>query len=113
MVFWIFTLAEPNATIIAACIPVLRVLFRDAAKRYYGSKPPSTGGYIRQSNHNSGLFACKDLDSNRGLDAHSDQSNISGGITRTREVVVDIEGDRSFEMGDQYVSIQKQTGTYL
>ncbi|KAK8139462.1 hypothetical protein PG984_002842 [Apiospora sp. TS-2023a] len=71
VIFWIFTLAEPNATIIAACIPVLRVLFRDATKRYYGgSKSPSTGGYIRQSNHHgSGMFACKDSHRNRGMDA--------------------------------------------
>lgn len=105
--FWIFSLAEPNATLIAACVPVLRVMFRDAKTTYYRSKSPSTGGYVKQNNHSSGAFACRERRGNyRCKDAQSEQSNVGGGITRTREVVVGIEGDRGFEMRDQ-VPFQK------
>ncbi|KAK8090455.1 hypothetical protein PG997_005416 [Apiospora hydei] len=107
VIFWIFTLAEPNATIIAACVPVLRVLFKDARKRYYGSESPSTGRYIRPSHHGSGAFAGRAAPrSVECADSQSEQGILDGGITRTREYVVGFDEDRSFEMRD-HLSIKK------
>ncbi|KAK7952814.1 uncharacterized protein PG986_008542 [Apiospora aurea] len=106
VIFWIFTLAEPNATIIAACVPVLRVLFKDARKRYYGSESPLTGRYIRPSNHSSGAFAGRRPRGAGCADSQSEQAILDGGITRTREYVVGIDEDRSFEMRD-HLSIKK------
>ncbi|KAK7908846.1 hypothetical protein PG985_016149 [Apiospora marii] len=93
--FWIFSLAEPNATLVAACVPVLRVMFRDAKTTYYRSKSPSTGGYIRPTNHNTGAFAAKDPNF---VDTRSERRILDGGIIRTREIAIDFDEDRSFEM---------------
>ncbi|KAK8041673.1 hypothetical protein PG993_006196 [Apiospora rasikravindrae] len=100
VIFWIFTLAEPNATIVAACVPVIRVLFKDARKRYYASESPSAGRYVRPSNHDFGAFAGRASRRNDGPDSQSEQGILDGGITRTRGFAVDFEEDRSFEMRD-------------
>lgn len=49
LTIWIH--AEPNAAIVAACIPVLRILFRDVARSYggdYGSNDKG-GKYIKST----------------------------------------------------------------
>ena len=54
ILFWIFSLAEPNSTIIAASIPVLRVLLRDARTTYQrsGGSAPAANGYLKSNNSN-------------------------------------------------------------
>ncbi|KAK7453106.1 hypothetical protein Landi51_04101 [Colletotrichum acutatum] len=102
-IFWVWAMAEPNATIIAASIPVLRVLFRNALSSRPSEYP--SGAYIRSDNlskfQNRGISATCSL-SNTDRDKRDNDSDqeILGGIMRTTEVSVnsidyDVQGRRS------------------
>ncbi|KAG9256600.1 uncharacterized protein F5Z01DRAFT_479520 [Emericellopsis atlantica] len=52
--------AEPNAALIAACIPVLRILLRDVRKTYFSSSSRTAGRYL-QSNEHSGFQSNRDV----------------------------------------------------
>ncbi|KAK7987301.1 hypothetical protein PG989_007616 [Apiospora arundinis] len=96
--FWIFTLAEPNATLIAACVPVLRVLFKDVKKRKYGSDFPSSGRYVQPNKYNSTGSADKVLGRDECVCTPTERGTHHDGITRTQEIAVDFDEDGSFEM---------------
>ncbi|KAH8660334.1 hypothetical protein BX600DRAFT_551752 [Xylariales sp. PMI_506] len=97
--FWIFTLAEPNATIIAASIPVLRVLFKAKLHEYGGSSSRGGpgGAYLRSTNnkfHSQFTSTVRGTADAANLDNGSDRSILQkdgkdiDGITRTRMVTV-------------------------
>ncbi|KFA80836.1 hypothetical protein S40288_08523 [Stachybotrys chartarum IBT 40288] len=101
--FWIFSLAEPNTTIIAASVPVLRVLVRDVRTQlggYSNSHPGASGyagGYIKSTNnkfHQGEITSTEqtvvntgDADSDRSILGHS--SKGLHGISRTTEVTIE------------------------
>lgn len=106
--------AEPNATIVAASIPVLRLLFRDVKNSLSSSQSP--GSYLR-SNNQSKFHASSNVQSNSTAkgqmterdDNSSERSildNTDGGFKHTREVVIDYgmksdfsdREDQSFEL---------------
>jgi hypothetical protein len=115
--------AEPNTTVIAASIPVLRVLFRDISRTYYGS---STGahGYLRSNpqsqfpaNNNTTITVSEaklgDESSERSI--LRTPSMAKNAIMRTTQVAVKYDARRScsheedgdvFEMVDR-LPIQK------
>jgi hypothetical protein len=116
-VFQVWNLAEPNATIIAACIPVLRVLFRSVQDSKSAYTSPASGGYIKSNNH-SRFHPGAGTGSGTGTDNHA--TNIDGGsdrsilgsnakddtdiygITRTREVTVNYDvSEEAYEMKQQ------------
>jgi hypothetical protein len=89
--------AEPNATIVAASIPVLRVLFRDVKKRY-GSKGPLGNGYLRSDGgskfHNGTSGHVAEVSSAVKGDNDSETSILpsggeGAGIRQTRQVTVE------------------------
>ncbi|KXH56076.1 hypothetical protein CSAL01_07442 [Colletotrichum salicis] len=91
-IFWVWAMAQPNATIIVAFIPVLRVLFRNALSSRPSDHP--SGAYIQSDNlskfRNRGMSATS---SSRNMDRDprdndSDQE-ILGGIMRRTEASVD------------------------
>lgn len=96
--------AEPNATIIAASIPVLRVLFRDAQK-YMSSNSAGARYHLEshtQKGSRGGFPSHVDTKSNAKTTItnqdHSSETSIlskkvdfEGGIKQTREVVVDYD----------------------
>lgn len=110
--------AEPSTTVIAASIPVLRVLFRDISRTYYGS---STGanGYLRSDpqsqfppNNNNATTASEtklgDESSERSI--LPPPSKAKSAIMRTAQVAVRYDARRSrsheddggvFEMEDR------------
>lgn len=96
-VFWIYSLAEPNATIIAATFPVLRPLFRDVRARYYGvTERPSVAAYIKSTPSKQHTARGG---SSRNRDSSSEQNILPrDGITRTREYVVSHEAEGSYQM---------------
>ncbi|KAK6815660.1 hypothetical protein PG987_016664 [Apiospora arundinis] len=96
--FLIFSLAEPNATLIAACVPVLRALSKDMKKRKYGSDFPSSGRYVQPNKYNSTGFADKVLGRDECVCTPTERGNHHDGITRTQEIAVDFDEDGSFEM---------------
>lgn len=130
MVF-IWGQAEPNATIIAASIPVLRVLFRDMHRSKYGNsskgvgnRGPTSGsgggGVLRSNNERkfrrtgtmvghrlSGSEHKDDGDSERSI---LGQETSSGGlkegdnnIVKTNEVVIDNDrGHRGTSVGESF-----------
>lgn len=96
-IFHVWVEAEPNVTIIAASIPVLRVLFRNIRSQQETGYP-SSGAYIRSDNlskfQNQGMSVgrsgnVEDHD-NRG-DGDSDRSMLPQGIVRTTEVMIDYD----------------------
>lgn len=114
VLFWIFSLAEPNTTIIAASIPVLRVLVRDYRnQQYYGSSGPqipSGHGYLRSGNNSKfpthpagnttshmatatgpseGDAQHTDASSDRSILYHS--NSTAKGISRKTEVTVEVD----------------------
>ncbi|KAI9149073.1 hypothetical protein HJFPF1_11119 [Paramyrothecium foliicola] len=103
VLFWIFSLAEPNSTIIAASIPVLRVLFRDARAYYggYSGSSPGAAGYLKSDNNTFHMHT-KTRDTNKSRPDASEPDNSSDrsilayaqkrGISRTTEVSVQYEG---------------------
>lgn len=100
--------AEPNAAIVAASIPVLRILFRDIARQYgsYGTPGASgqkSGQWIKSSQHST-------FHSSRGVggvvtpapkaDDGSEASILEGdknhgGIHQTRQVAVEYDEPKS------------------
>lgn len=100
--------AEPNTTVIAASIPVLRVLFRDISRTYYGS---STGanGYLRSNpqsqfpaNNNNTTITVSEAK----MDDESSERSIlrtpsmaKNAIMRTTQVAVKYDARRSY--GDE------------
>lgn len=128
MVF-IWGQAEPNATIIAASIPVLRVLFRDMHRSKYGhssggvngSRGPGAGGYLRSDNGSKfhrtattvedGVTGCEhkgDGDSERSILGREvlPSSGLKGGdIVKTTEVVIGYErghGEHGARVGESF-----------
>ncbi|KAM0277437.1 hypothetical protein ACHAQH_005801 [Verticillium albo-atrum] len=110
--------AEPNVTIIATTIPVLRVLFRDMHRSKYanagGASGPdgassSGGGYLRSNGASrfppSTLRGCTLADEGskvRDDDEDSEGSILrsKGGTVRTAEVAVDYESRGMSREGD-------------
>ncbi|KAF4915222.1 hypothetical protein CGCVW01_v010390 [Colletotrichum viniferum] len=96
-IFHVWVEAEPNVTIIAASIPVLRVLFRNIrSQRETGY--PSSGAYIRSDNlskfQNQGMSAGRSRtveDHDKRDDGDSDRSILPQGIVRTTEVTIDFD----------------------
>jgi hypothetical protein len=115
--------AEPSTTVIAASIPVLRVLFRDISRTYYGS---STGanGYLRSdpqsqfppANNNAITVSETKLgDESSERSILPPPSKAKSAIMRTTQVAVKYDARRSrsqeddsgvFEMVDR-LPIQK------
>ncbi|RDW73466.1 hypothetical protein BP6252_07373 [Coleophoma cylindrospora] len=115
--------AEPNATIIAASIPILRILFRDFQR--YVTNSPSAGSYLK-SNQRSGFHThvsarddtkvdatviVQDNESERGI--LSNKNRLNDGIRTTREVVIgyDAGGDHQFG-GHQGIELQARIPVY-
>ncbi|KAI3528921.1 hypothetical protein CABS01_09046 [Colletotrichum abscissum] len=91
-IFWVWAMAEPNATIIAASIPVLRVLFRNTLSSRPSEYP--SGAYIRSDNlskfQNRGMSAiCSSRNMDRDKRDNDSDQEILGGIMKTTEVSVD------------------------
>lgn len=104
MYFWIFSFAEPATTIMAASVPIIRVLFRDVARAGYSKKSSSKAAdaYLRSGNaqvqiesqarrtardpNEIYMEANDDAGSDRSILAAQKQFN--SGITRTTEVSV-------------------------
>ncbi|KAI9147114.1 hypothetical protein HJFPF1_13146 [Paramyrothecium foliicola] len=131
--FWIFSLAEPSSTIIAASVPVLRVLIKDTARgTNYGSSL-GPGGYIRSTkndfhvNIQSNSQAVRtqatrtdhtnidgDADSDRSILGHNGASN-KGGIALTTEISVEYDravngasnGNESYELPIRRISVSR------
>jgi hypothetical protein len=102
--------AEPNATIVAASIPVLRILFRDISN--YVTNSPAVGSYLKSNNRSNfhtnvsvGVNTATDPTS-VNQDDNSEKSILSNGktfdgrITQTREIVIDYRDGRGSELGD-------------
>ncbi|KAL9948401.1 hypothetical protein D7B24_007165 [Verticillium nonalfalfae] len=132
-VFWIWAEAEPNATIIAASIPVLRVLVRNVRSGRGPSAYPS-GQYIKSdtlSKFQAPSNAVNTVDDDgfalsKG-DASSDRSILpreleqKAGITRTREVTVEYdsssrqssrvveESEEGIELSDRWSPPRRRT----
>ncbi|KAF4828196.1 hypothetical protein CGCTS75_v007571 [Colletotrichum tropicale] len=93
----VWAMAEPNVTIVAACIPVLRVLFRHI-RSTREAEYPSSGAYIRSDTLSK--FRNQDIQGGRSRitrnqderdDGDSDRSMLPQGIIRTTEVTVDYD----------------------
>ncbi|KAB5585686.1 hypothetical protein GE09DRAFT_1071591 [Coniochaeta sp. 2T2.1] len=114
--------AEPNATIVAASIPVLRVLFRDISRTMYGGGGggghssggtrggTASGGYLRSDTHskfNTTNVTAGGGDADTKMDDSSDKSILypsktaKGAIVRTTSVAVqyDSRGRSDEEVG--------------
>jgi hypothetical protein len=123
--------AEPNATIIAASIPVLRGLFRDIHRSTYGNssegvgKPGPTsgsgggGGFLRSNNESkfhrtgttvghrlSGSEHKDDGDSERSILGQETSRGLKDGdndIVKTTELVIDNDrGQRGTSVGESF-----------
>ncbi|KAH8736118.1 hypothetical protein BGZ61DRAFT_341490 [Ilyonectria robusta] len=104
-VFWIWSMAEPNVTIISACLPVLRSLVRNVRMRT--DSTPRAGGYLKTGDNSAERFytrttttavraAPKDQDgaSDSSILGRNPQDGDSGsgeGIARTTEISVTYE----------------------
>lgn len=96
-IFHVWVEVEPNVTIIAASIPVLRVLFRNIRSQRE-TEYPSSGAYIRSDNlskfQNQGMSSGRSRtveDHDKRDDGDSDQRILPQGIVRTTEVTVDYD----------------------
>lgn len=110
MYFWIFSYAEPATTIIAASVPVLRVLFRDAARSGggYNSSSRMANGYLQSTNKVQIKSQIRrdpndiDLDGDASSDRSilGGQKPVPGSISRTTEISVQYEsGDAARPTG--------------
>ncbi|EEY16868.1 conserved hypothetical protein [Verticillium alfalfae VaMs.102] len=121
LLFWVFSLAEPSSTIIAASVPVLRVLIRDASRSTnYAGSSPGPNGYLKSTNskfhvHSQAATrrtavhpseaALDDADSDRSI-LGNDHQKFPTGIAMTTEISVEFEdgggqqqkGNDSYEM---------------
>ncbi|KAF6824058.1 hypothetical protein CPLU01_11054 [Colletotrichum plurivorum] len=103
-VYWIWSMAEPNVTIISASIPVLRGFVRNVRKRTESS--PGAGAYIKTGENSSRFYnrsvatavrtAPKDQDvgSDSSIlgNGSQDADKVSGrGIALTTEISVEYE----------------------
>ncbi|KAM0328130.1 hypothetical protein ACHAQA_005535 [Verticillium albo-atrum] len=100
-VYWVWSMAEPNVTIISASIPVLRGFVRNARIRTQSN--PTGGGYIKTGESNSKFYNAgtvtavrseikdHDADSDRSILGRGPQDAENGGITWTHEVSVEYE----------------------
>ncbi|KAJ4266069.1 hypothetical protein NW762_004043 [Fusarium torreyae] len=97
--YWIWSMAEPNVTIISASIPVLRGFVRHTRSRSGSS--PGTGAYIKTGN-SSNKFGTRshtaaaranpvDLDTDSDKSILSGQTGNSGAIMWTTEVTIEYE----------------------
>ena len=113
-------MTEPNATLIAACIPSLRGLFRDVRNKSSGKyNSPGAAGYLRSTNSKFHVYSNNNGTRRGGplgtgadqtelgeTDANSDKSILgypkpSQGIERTMEVRVEYDAE-SRETTDAY-----------
>ncbi|KAM0277138.1 hypothetical protein ACHAQH_006032 [Verticillium albo-atrum] len=105
-VYWIWSMAEPNVTIISASIPVLRGFVRNARVRTESNQ--NGGGYMKTGGSSSNKFynsvtvtaaraeqkgADGDGDSDRSILGRGPQERSNDGITWTTEVSVEYETD--------------------
>ncbi|KAL2757271.1 hypothetical protein ACRALDRAFT_1067902 [Sodiomyces alcalophilus JCM 7366] len=104
-VYWIWSQAEPNVTIVSASIPVLRGFVRTVRNRTGSS--PGTGGYLKTGTSNSRFYNRSAVTAGRSvakdIDGASDSSILGrspqdadngsggGGITWTTEVSIQYE----------------------
>ncbi|TDZ24365.1 hypothetical protein Cob_v003449 [Colletotrichum orbiculare MAFF 240422] len=61
-VYWVWSMAEPNVTVISASIPVLRGFVRNVRKRTESS--PGAGAYVKTGDHSSKFYNKGDLAQN-------------------------------------------------
>lgn len=95
--------AEPNATIIAASIPVLRVFFRDLHRTKYGSsKVESTGTYLKSDNHSK--FPQNSISSNWKETSTQDDTRGSWHNleSTTNKIICTREVDVQYDSNSQY-----------
>lgn len=107
MLFWIFSFAEPSSTIMAASLPILRVLFRPSGHEYSSQTP---GGYLKSTNSKFHTFKTDqrtatdpvdlihpDNSSDRSILGHSQGLSYPahGGIARTMEVTVQYDSGQT------------------
>ncbi|KAH7367944.1 hypothetical protein B0T11DRAFT_349378 [Plectosphaerella cucumerina] len=105
MLFWIFSFAEPSSTIIAASIPILRILFRSDSRDYSSQAP---NGYLKSTNSkfhvNKGTqrsgadpvdLIHPDNSSDKSILGHSQGPYTPAGIARTTEISVEYESSGS------------------
>ncbi|TID01702.1 hypothetical protein CH35J_004721 [Colletotrichum higginsianum] len=98
-IYWIWSMAEPNVTIISASIPVLRGFVRSVRKRSESS--PGAGAYVKTGDTSGRFYNRSTITAARAepsdQDAASDSSILArspdpsasgGGITWTTEVTV-------------------------
>ncbi|KAM0274449.1 hypothetical protein ACHAQH_007823 [Verticillium albo-atrum] len=119
LLFWVFSLAEPSSTIIAASVPVLRVLIRDAARSTnYAGSSPGPNGYLKSTNskfhvqsqaqnRRTAMHPAEaglgDADSDRSILGH-DSQKFPTGIAMTTEISVEFEdsSDRRQKESESY-----------
>lgn len=111
-VYWIWSMAEPNVTIVSASIPVLRGFVRNVRNRSSEPSYPNGAGYSRTGDSNGKFYNRSTVTAQRkdddDIDVGSDSSilgrdsNINnaqrdgragagGGITWTTEISVEYE----------------------
>ncbi|RMJ13135.1 hypothetical protein BHE90_004923 [Fusarium euwallaceae] len=103
-VYWIWSMAEPNVTIVSASIPVLRGFIRNVRTRT--DSTPRAGTYLKTGDNSTGRFYNRTITAGRAhpedQDGASDSSILGrspqdgdgssgGGITWTTEVSVEYE----------------------
>lgn len=109
MLFWIFSFAEPSSTIIAASIPILRILFRNGTHDYSSQAP---NGYLKSTNskfhvnkstQRSGAdpvdLIHPDNSSDKSILGHSQGPYTPTGIARTTEISVEYENSTTSKGG--------------
>ncbi|KAM9876381.1 hypothetical protein VDGL01_09511 [Verticillium dahliae] len=119
-VYWIWSMAEPNVTIISASIPVLRGFVRSARVRTGSNN--NGGGYVKTGDSSNKFYNSvtvtagraeakgDDGDSDRSILGHGPQGRDINGIAWTTTVSVEYE-DQSRESDGGGIAISKDTAT--
>ncbi|KAG7125067.1 hypothetical protein HYQ45_013406 [Verticillium longisporum] len=119
-VYWIWSMAEPNVTIISASIPVLRGFVRSARVRTESNN--NGGGYVKTGDSSNKFYNSvtvtagraeakgDDGDSDRSILGHGPQGRDINGIAWTTTVSVEYE-DQSRDNDVKGIAISKDTAT--
>ncbi|KAF9872408.1 hypothetical protein CkaCkLH20_10235 [Colletotrichum karsti] len=96
--------AEPNATIVAASIPVLRVLLRDA-RAYYAAKYRSGSKYIKSDgDFQSGTTSGAAVRASGHISDDGSEAIFIQGDKRTPNVGIALGGEQAIEMDHRFSS---------